>query len=313
MITAIAPCCQPAADAPTLAYPPPEVVRAGETVARIGEVVLTTEELERRVAAQSAFVRKRLSDPEKMREFVENEVRMELLAQEGWKRGLARDPGVLDGFRRVVVDRLTREALEKIATTLVITDADLRAAYDARFHEFNKPPKVRVSQITRKTEDAADRADAAQLLRRLKREILEREQENDRRAFSQQAYKYSQHPTVQKDGGDLRFLTKDELTDRFGADTATRLFADLRVGEMLITSKEGFTALLKKTGQRRGLTRTLEQVEPQLRARLTAEKRTEAFDAFIQELKRKHRVSIQEAALGAIRVRDTGEADTVAP
>lgn len=309
MFAATVPGCQLAADPPMLDYPPPEVSRHGETVARIGGVSLTTHELERRVAAQSPFVRRQLSDPDKMRSFVENEIRMELLAQEGWRRGLPREPQVLEGFRRVVVDHLTREALEKFAATFVITDADLQTAYRDRFHEFNSPPSVRVSQITRNTEHAADQAAALELLRRVEREIREQERGNDRRAFSRAARRYSQDPTGREDGGDLRFLTEDELADRFGADTAKRLFGDLRIGEMLMTTRDGFAFLLKKTGQRRGLARTLKQVEPQLRARLTADKRTKAFDAFIRDLKKKHGVSVQEAALGAIRVLEPSEAE----
>ena len=293
--------CPPNPEVSALPYPTPERSTEGEVVARIGDVVLTRRELEKRLAAQSPFTQKQLTDPDKLRTFIENQVRLELLAQEGWARGLTRDPEIMEGFKRVVVDRVTRDALREIAANLQITDVDLQNAYRARFAEFNRPPTVRVSQITRQATTAAERDQAYRLLDRLKRDISAQARKSDLRAFSREARKHSQEPSVQKTGGDLRFLTQEAFLEHFGPDPAKKFFGDLPVGEMLIVSKEGFVILIMKTGQRRGMTRTLEQVKPQIRARLIADKRTEAFDAFIKGLKEKHGVTMRETAIEDVR------------
>lgn len=297
-LAALFPACPSPPEARAFPYPPPEVSGSGQVVARIGPVSLTTDEIERRLAAQSAFLQQQISEPEKLRTFVENQVRMEILAQEGWDRGLAQDPQVLEGFRRVVVERLTRDALEEAASQLQqLTDADLQAAYEARQREFNRPPTVRVSYITRKAETADQRDKALDLLRHLQKEIREKERKNDLRAFSRAARAHSEEPRAQEDAGDAKFLKREALKTRFGEEIADRLFDKTAIGEMFIDSRPDFVTLYKKTGQRRGLTRTLEQVKPQIRARLAADKRTEAFDTFINGLKEKHGVTIDEAAL----------------
>src|SRR5437763_17198581 len=76
-------------------YPLPDVSKEGSAVAKIGPVTLTTAELERRIAGQSAFIKNQLVSQEQRRRFVDNEVRVELLAQEGWKLGLYEDPQVI--------------------------------------------------------------------------------------------------------------------------------------------------------------------------------------------------------------------------
>ena len=293
--------CQVKAESPSLPYPAPDVLRDGKIVAQIGNVTLTTRELERRLANQSPFTRRQLSDPEKLRGFVDNQIRMEVLAQEGWDRGLPTQPQVLERFKQVVVEQLTREALDDIATSLDVTEVDMQQAYRARYDEFNKPPRIRVSHITRHASSPAEKAAALKLLRRLKKEITEAERKNDLKIFTRHARDHSDDPMARQNGGDVRFLTHDELTARFGTENAAKLF-DLPVGEMLIGQREGFVILFKKTGQRRGLARTLEQVKPQIRARLIADKRTEAFDAFIKKLKKKRGVTIDETAIDGIVV-----------
>src|SRR5215831_6698057 len=85
--------CSPAASKEaSMPYPAQALDPGGEVVAKVGSVVLTTAELEKRIAQQSPFVRAQLKDPGQRQKFVENEVRTELLAQEGWKRGLGNDP-----------------------------------------------------------------------------------------------------------------------------------------------------------------------------------------------------------------------------
>src|SRR5262245_37015699 len=91
------------------AYPIPKLEQVGEAVAKVGPVRSATGWTEKRIAQQSPFVRAQMKDPEQKKRFVDNEVKIEMLAQEGYRRGLQNDPKIINEFRRAIVQRLMRD------------------------------------------------------------------------------------------------------------------------------------------------------------------------------------------------------------
>jgi hypothetical protein len=71
---------------------------------------------------------------------------------------------------------------------------------------------------------------------------------------------------------------------------------------MAIADAPNAVVLFKKTGKRRAVERSLEQVKPQLRGSLIGEKRTRAFETFVDDLKKKHGVSVDQEAISSITV-----------
>jgi parvulin-like peptidyl-prolyl isomerase len=283
-------------------YPAPEVSSDGARVASIGPVALTTVELEHRIDQQSPFIKNQMVSLEQRRKFVENEVRTELLAQEGWKRRLYDDPQVLQELKRAIVHRMINEQMRSIQAETEVSDRDLEAAYERKRDEYNKPEKVRLSQIVLSAGDATSRRDARKRLESLKAGLEDEAKRGNDLAFAEAAKRISEDPSAKGTGGDLQFLSKEELTAAHGPEIARRLFDELEVGELTIVETPKSLALFKKTGKRRAVVRTLEMVKPQLAAEVLNEKKNKAFEAAMERMKEAARVVIDEKMIEALKV-----------
>ncbi len=294
---------------PFASYPRPSVAKDGEVVARIGPVTLTTVEIENRIQQQTPFMRAQLQDPKELAKWVENEVRMELLAQEGWRRNLPNDPRIQAELKRLVIQRIMTDQMERLKDKADVNELDLQNAWKAREAEFNKPERVRVAQIVRYVENESERKAAKKLLEQVKAEVLAAQKKNDSGAFSVAAEKHSQDDATNKGGGDLQFLTRDELTERYGKEVSDFLFDQVQIGDMAVADASNAAVLFKKTGFRRGVTRTLEQVKPQIRSQLLGEKKTQAFVDFVKQLQTERGVVFDTERLAKIRVSEPRSAD----
>jgi peptidyl-prolyl cis-trans isomerase C len=285
---------EPPAEQP---YPVPSLISTGTEVARIGPVRITSDELERRMSGQSPAMMERLSEPDRKKDFLEQQVRFELLAQEGWARGMHKDPEVISELKKAIVQRLLKEELEKRTKEDNVSEAELHAAYAKAQEEFHKPETIRLSQIVRKAEDDRDRTKERALLESVKRDVTSAEKQNKPGAFEEAVKQHSEDDATKNGGGELPFMSRAEMETKYGPVVAKSIFEEAKIGDMVIAEREGELLLLKKTGQRRAVDRTLEMVKPQLRARILRDKRNAAFDAFIAELEKKHGAKVDLSAL----------------
>lgn len=291
--------------APTLgAYPAPVDMSAeGEVVAQVGEVVFTTRELERRLMNQSPFVRGQLQqDPESLRTWVENQIRIEALAQRAWEKGLQNEPGMQTRIRALLVEELTKREMKAAAKGLEPNDAELIGAYEERRAEFDKPAKVRLSQIVRYVENDRERKKARALLEKIKKDVIAGQKKNDHRVFANAARASSQDEATKLAAGDLQFLTLEELAERYGKAVAKTSFDEAEVGDLYVADAPNAVVLFKKTGRRRAVKRSLEEVRSQLRAALMQKNRQSQFEAWSNEVLRRAGVGIEAEALGKIKV-----------
>lgn len=304
LLLAAAACTKaPKEDAPQgIPYPLPRVSSEGEVIAKIGAVPITTAEIETRIRKESPFTRGQLTTPANKARFVDGALRMELLAQEAWRRKMHEDPKFLERYKQILVTELMNQEMAKLSDKLEVTEAELLEAYKARDAEFNKPAKIRVAQIVRYVDTPGARAKAKRQLKKIEAEVLAAERKNDPRAFSRFAKESSEDEPTKNRGGDLSFLTRDALAQRYGEGVAKFLFDDVKVGDMGIADADNAVVLFKKTGRRRGVTRTLEQVRPQLRSQLVATKRGDLFDAFVNKLMTERGVEVNRNLIDGIKV-----------
>lgn len=276
-------------------YPVPKLDESGDVVAKVGPVVLTTAELEKRIAQQSPFVRAQMKDPDQKKRFVDNEIKIEMLAQEGWRRGLQNDPKIINEFRRAIVQRLMRDEMGEMQKKMDVSEEELRAGYAKKAAEYNKPETIRLAQIVLAPADKK-RAEA------LVAKLIDAQKRHDETLFADFARKNSIDEKTRNGGGELPFQTREELASRLGKESADRWFDQQEVGTVGIETTPDAVILFKKTGKRRGVQRTLEMVKPQLRGQLIAEKRQKAFDAYIDEMKKKLGVTMDEELIKSLKV-----------
>jgi parvulin-like peptidyl-prolyl isomerase len=285
----------------------PKLQNEGDLLATVGPVRFTSKELEARLNAQSPFLRERFRSNERRAEFLEKEIQFELLAQEAWSRGLHEDPQIVSELKKKMVQRLLTTELEQRLKGQEIGENDLRTEYVKRRDEYKKPERVRLSQIVRYVKNDAERAKARKLLFRLKTEISGKERKNNPAAFSEAAAQHSEDTGTKKAGGELQFMTSEELAERYGKDVAATVFEQAKVGDTFVADAQDAVVLFRKTGKRRAVERTLEMVKPQLRAQVQRERRNAAVEAFLEELKKKQGVNVDRAALEKLQIDFAGD------
>lgn len=266
-----------------------------EVVATIGARKITLGELERQLESQP-ITRSRLTDMERKKEFLENVIRYELLAMEAERRGLDKAPEVRDAMRRVMVQKLTQEQIGD--RKMPVTEEEAREFYEANLHDYVKPERVRLSHIFFK----APKGDPSRNRVRAEAErALAEVRKGDREAFAELAKKRSDDNRSKRAGGDLSFRTQKEYEEMWGEEFARAGFSLRSVGQIadLVVTDDGFH-IVKLLGRQDKLERSFESVRQSIENRLEREKKTKAFEAFVEDLREKAKPTINEEVLAKL-------------
>jgi peptidyl-prolyl cis-trans isomerase C len=266
-------------------------------LATVGDVVLTTADVERRLADLSPYERARYTSLEHRRELLDNMIRFEVLAQEALRRGFDEHPDVVRTVKELMIQRMMDERLAELDPGAISTE-ELRAFYEARAEEFHRPEEVRASVIA-----VADEARAQAL--------AEEAKGASPRRFRELVEAHSIDATTRERGGDLRYFTRD--TDELPAAIVEAAFA-AEAGEVVgpvvdsSASRGEVHYIVKRTGYRPAVEHSFEDVIPQIRNRLYRQNRASAQADFIAELRDRTRIEVREDALEAIDIHPSGGA-----
>jgi peptidyl-prolyl cis-trans isomerase C len=273
---------------------PVQTGELGQVVARIDDTVITVGDVQERINKQAPFVRARFSAPEKKKEFVDNLIRIEVMAKEAERRGYDKDPEVVRVMKQQMISKFLQKDFESKLKVEDVADADVEKYYKDHPEEFNRPDEVRVSEILVKDKAKADKvareANAAS--------------RSDPKAFRDLVTKYSEDEDSKSRGGDLTSFDRDSKTvPRPIVDAA---FALKEVGDISPPIKlEQGLAIIKLTGKRPGFSRPLAEVKRTIQQRLFKDLRTKSMEAFVADLRKKYAVTIDEGNLAKIAI-DTG-------
>jgi peptidyl-prolyl cis-trans isomerase C len=280
---------------------------AGEPIASVAGAPITIEALQKKLDEQSPFVRARYAEPGKKKEFVDGQVRFEVLAAEARARGYEDDPEVEEAIKKIIVQRLTREEFDGRVQLKDISDDELKVYFEGHKADYQKPEMARASVVTIAYGDGKPlnkdqaRAAAADVAKQASAKA------EDRALFKSLVEKYSTDEAIKAAGGDIRYLDQQEVEGRFGKDAAAWLFSSedtnavSPVFEVKTQAGEAF-AVMKRTGRRKAIERDFETVKNQIKNVVYREKRTAAFNAFVESLKQKHKVVVYEDKIERLKI-----------
>lgn len=264
--------------------------------------VVTADQLRARIEEQPPLLRARFSSPEMKKELLESMIRFELLAAEARKRGLDKDPEVLEGVRKLMVQKLVRTSFDDKAGQ-PSPDDEVRRYYAEHQEEFVQPERVRVSQIFLRADAGSPQrarkaAEAAKLLVRIKAE-----EAKNPLAFAAIARQVSEDPASKENAGDLGYRTKADLASQLSPAVADAAFGLKAIGQEsgVVESPSGLH-VLKLTARQPGLNRSFDEVKRALAERMGRERRTEAFDAFAKKLREGAGVKVHEEEVARVGV-----------
>src|SRR5882724_2127065 len=282
--------------------------KSGPVVAEVGDEKITADEVRQRLNETSPFLRARYSTIERKKEFLENMVRNELLAQEAIRQGYDKSPAVREQMKRAMIQELIKRQLDAKLSGSDIAEEELKKFYDAHIDEFVKPERARVLHIFLPATDAKQRAEARKHAAAFLKEIDGREKKGEVNAFQSVAMKESKDPLSAPMGGDLRFLSKDELAKAYNPELANAAFDLKNPGDKAgpLDTPAG-VELVKLQVKTVALSRSLDESKESIRQRMARERRSRDYDEWVKKLREGTKVTIYEQELEKIQVEPMGQ------
>jgi len=273
----------------------------GPVVAKVGNDTITADEFKKRLDETSPFLRARYNTIERKKEFLESLIRNELLAQEAERQGLDKSPAVREQVKRAMIQELIKKQLDEKLAGNDIPDSEIKGFYDAHIEEFVKPERARVYHILVAVKDPKEKAQAKKKADALLKDINERTKKGEVNAFQAVAIKESQDPTSAPMGGDLRFVSKDELTKAYSADLANAAFDLKNPGDVAgpIETPAG-VELVKMQIKTPSVNRSFAESKEGIRGRMARERRSKDYDDFVKKLRDNGKVSIDDTELAKV-------------
>jgi peptidyl-prolyl cis-trans isomerase C len=267
-----------------------------QVVAKVDDAVITVEDVQERINKQSPFVRARYTAADKKREFVDGLVKFEVMAAEAARRGYDKDPDVQRVMKQQMISKLMQKDFESKLKVEDVPDADVEKYYNEHPTEFHQKDEVRVSAIFVKEKGKADHAYAdAKALPKGPAGL------GDQKGFRDLVTKYTEDDESKPRGGDLSFFAEDSATvPKPIVDAAFKL---KEVGDLTppIKTDKGW-AIVRLTQKRPGFNRSLPEVKRQIQQRLFRDLRSKAMDAFVDDLKKKSSITINDDNLAKVVV-----------
>lgn len=272
--------------------------QAALVVAKVGDQTITVGDITEQINKLSPYIRRRWAAPEKRKEFLDNLIRAELLSQEADRLGLGKNnPEVDRVVDQVMVRLMIKNDLEKELIPTAIDEDTLKAEYEKEKDKYLRPAQIRAAHILLK-----NKAEADKLLAEIKA------RPTDSRFFRDAVNAHSLDEASKTQGGDLGYFSE---SGEKGADEpkvdpvlAAAAWKLEKVGDVTaapIQTAAGFE-IVKLTNRRAKLERSFESVKRMIENRLLRDKRKEAMDKFVAELKSKAKIEIFEDNLTKLKI-----------
>jgi peptidyl-prolyl cis-trans isomerase C len=272
-------------------------------VAKVGNESITADELKRRLDETSPFLRARYNTLDRKKEFLENLIRNELLAQEAQRQGFDKSPSVKEQMKRAMIQELIKKQLDERLTGADISDVDLKKFYDSHLDDFVKPERARIFHIFLPAANAKEMASAKKAAAALIKDIDAREKKGEVNAFQTAAMKESKDQLSAPMGGDLRFLSREELAKAYNPQLADAAFELKNPGDKSgpVETPAG-VELVKLQIKTVALNRSLEESKESIRSRMARERRSREYDDWMKKLRENAKVAINDAELDKVQV-----------
>lgn len=267
-------------------------------LATVDDVTITVGEFQEQLNRQSPYVRARYTALEEKKNFLDSLVSFEVMAKEAQRRGLDKDPEVVRTMKQVMIQKLIKEEFSEKITPESIPEEELRAFYKQHESEYRRPAQVRAAAIVVK-----DKALAEQLSKQGKSE-----ENKSPTGFRDMVTKHSIDEATKNSGGDLGYFEKDTTELPKPVVEAAFALENNKVSDP-IPVEGGRFYVIKVTGTRKAMEKTFEEVKSQLVNRVYRDKRVESQKEFVEGLKQKAKITVNEDNLNKVQIEPAKDAE----
>lgn len=265
----------------------------GPYLAKVGSEKITEQVLEKELKNLPEFAQQLFEGQEGKQRFLDELIKKELLYQEAKKKGLAKDPDFqskLEEFKKITLIGVLLE--KEIEEKAAVTEQEVKEYYEKNKSDFSNVNQIRASHILVKSKEEAQK-----VLQRLKAG----------EDFGKIAKEKSLDPGSARNGGDVGFFSSGQMVPEFES-AASRL----KVGETSqpVKTKFGYH-VIRVTDKKVGQPVDFDKVRNLIYQRLSAEKQKGIFDSYIEDLKQKFKVDINEQAVSQLGAGEAPAEDPV--
>jgi|GEM_PF-196385 len=271
---------------------------AGKVVAVVGDRRITVGEVAQRIAEEPPHMQARYATLDNRKALLERMVQFELLVTEALDRKLDQSPRVRAAYKQA----LALELMQTVGkgTLSEVTEADVKAYFDANKAEFLKPELRRASLMVLGTKKHAE-----ELRVKIQAAIADSPL-RARQVFGDWVMKRSVDKATRIVKGDLGMF------DLAGTPEQRRLpppksvlpvvFALDKIGDVSEPTElsDGKYGLIQLTGMRPGVQQSLDDVRMAIRGKLLKQRTIAAREKFLDDLMKKTSVTIDEKVLATV-------------
>jgi peptidyl-prolyl cis-trans isomerase C len=256
---------------------------AAQVLAKIGDREITVGEFAESIASKGPFLRARYNSPERRRELLDQMVRFELFAQEADRRGFDDLPEVQRTRKQVLIRRFLKQEFED---RIQLSRRERRKTSPAYFDVARTTSSTSPSRCARARSCSRSQATAQRVLA-----PDDREPERHADVPAARRGQHNTDPATRDRFGDIGFFSRpaERQADEpeVPPEVAEVAFSMDTIGTVhpeLVHSSQGFH-IVKITGRRAPLHRTLEEASRPIRHRLWRERREQAVEDLVTRLR----------------------------
>ncbi len=255
--------------------------KSDEVVVKAGSSKLTKKELQEDIKSLPPQTKLFLASPEGVNRLKDELIKREVLYEEAKKKNLTKSEEFkrkIEEFKKITLINMLLE--QEIKTVQQVTEQEAKEYYEKNKDMFIKPVEVRLSQIVVKNEEEA-------------KKVYERIDKGE--DFNKIAKELSKDEKTKASGGDIGFFKKGQLNPQI-----ENVAFSLRKGQVSMPLTFKGELYIFKITDVKGTAVDFEQIKGQLIEQIKAKKQQDWFNSYIDDLKKKYKVEINEKALQEI-------------
>ncbi len=263
-------------------------------IAEVGDEKILFGDLNNLIRMMPPSYQAMFSNVEQMNQLLERQIDNMLFAQEARRLKVDEKPDVKYKLEEFTKGILTQALIEEtVNKNVTVTDEEIEEYYKNNVGEFQVPEKIKVSHILIAFESNAGEEAKAEKKKQAE-QVLYKVKAGEN--FAELAQQFSDDTATKKRGGVLGFFSRGSKSTEI-EEVAFNLKKD-EVSDLVLTEK-GYH-IIKMLDKKEGTTKSLEDSRKKIENKLTQQKKNEAIQRLLEDLKAKTKVVIYEETLKEI-------------
>ncbi len=270
-------------------------------VAKVGEGAITVEDFKGYMSERSRASRRGVTK-ETATKLLDEMIMEEVLYQEALRLELDQDPMIKKRIRQMFTQKLMEKNVNRKAWNTKVDDKEVQEYYEKHKHEFNRPEQLRLADIYVAIPADADDKQRAELKKKAETALANAKKTKSKRSgFHKLIREYSdKHAKYTK--GDTGYFDKEGKPAGIPAaivEAGFKLKGSGDIADQLIETPDGYHIIMM-TGRRSAINKDIARVSQQLKHRIQRESMKEKRQEYIDELKKKAGISIEDCIVDEI-------------